>query len=818
MIVIFIKNMTIFVCGSSGILGRELCKLLKSKNIEYTGSYNYNKVENAIHLDFLNSQQIEDALINLKVTICVNCIVERQLEICENNWNNTKKTNIDIPNHLSKICSKLNIHLIHISTDYVFDGMNAPYYPDSQTNPLQNYGISKLISEYKVKSNATKYTIIRVPVLYTDNINNLQDTAVTLIGKKILNRIDTSKEDNFSVRRPNYIPDFCNFIYDMIMNPQVGVYHFCNPHEKVSKYQVAQIISEFLHKNLNVGSIDTEPNDGAERPKDTFLKDTKYNILDYTFTPLKRGLERCFQKLWHPVLDINRDVNTKNVFFMIDLDGTLVDTDKIHYECYRDVLKQEMNVELTYDDYYDILENQGIDLYLENTFGTEMKDIIKTHKNDKIQEIETIQFINNAYSFIEYLDKYDVNHVVVTNTSLRNVEYFKKKLPLLNKIKNWVVREDYTNSKPCGECYELAKQKYYRGEETIIGIENTMSGFSAVKNVTDCIYIVTDKHLKSYETLKSKDVYLINDFSHIFTQIANSEQNNEFVSSVGILRSCSVYSNERHSGDLYCRDYDFNKLKDGDSLYICVRAIKDFFDNHLQNMKCKFVLVSGDGDEGPDKYLPSEEAFLNFINNEKIIRWYCINSKIKHEKLTIIPYGLDYHTMSFGGVPQWGHMISCYDQELLLKKIKNQAKPFWERKIMCYSNFHHSLTNNIDRVKALNEIPNNLIYYQYGLLTRETTWINQTEYAFVVSPSGVGLDCIRTWEALCFGCIPIVKKCGVEDLFIDLPVLIVNEWSEITNELLVDTVEKFKNMTFNYEKLKLKYWADQINQYRHLKI
>uniref|UniRef100_A0A6C0BVA5 Exostosin GT47 domain-containing protein n=1 Tax=viral metagenome TaxID=1070528 RepID=A0A6C0BVA5_9ZZZZ len=137
---------------------------------------------------------------------------------------------------------------------------------------------------------------------------------------------------------------------------------------------------------------------------------------------------------------------------------------------------------------------------------------------------------------------------------------------------------------------------------------------------------------------------------------------------------------------------------------------------------------------------------------------------------------------------------------------------------MCYSNFHHSLVNNIDRVNALNEIPNNLIYYQYGLLTRETTWMNQTEYAFVISPQGNGIDCIRTWEALCFGCIPIFKKCGIEDLFIDLPVLIVNEWYEVTNELLVDTVHKFKNMTFNYEKLKLKYWTDQINQYRHMKI
>ena len=519
MFLYLLNNMTIFVCGSSGILGRELCKLLKSKSIQYTGSYNYNNVENAIHLDFLNSQEIKEAFINLNVTLCVNCIVERQLEICENNWNNTKKTNIDITNNLSKICSKLNIHLIHISTDYVFDGMNAPYYPDSQPNPLQNYGISKLISEYKVKSNTTKYTIIRVPVLYTDNINNLQDTAVTLIGKKILNRIETSKEDNFSVRRPNYIPDFCNFIYDMIINPQIGVYHFCNLHEKVSKYQVAQIISDFLNKKMNVISIDTEPNDGAERPKDTFLKDTKYNILDYTFTPLKVGLERCFQKLWHPILDMNRDVNTKNVFFMIDLDGTLIDTDKIHYEWYRDVFKEEMNIKLIYDDYFNILENEGIDVYLENTFGIEMKNIIKTRKNEKIQEIETIQFIKNADAFIEYLDKYDVNHVVVTNTSFQNVEYFKKKLPFLNKIKNWITREYYTRSKPCGECYEFAKQKYYKDEQTIIGIENTMSGFSSIKNVTDCIYIVTDKHLKGYETLKSKDVYLINDFSQLFTQV-----------------------------------------------------------------------------------------------------------------------------------------------------------------------------------------------------------------------------------------------------------------------------------------------------------
>jgi len=387
----------------------------------------------------------------------------------------------------------------------------------------------------------------------------------------------------------------------------------------------------------------------------------------------------------------------------------------------------------------------------------------------------------------------------------------------LNKIKNWVVREDYTHSKPCGECYELAKLKYYKGEETIIGIENTMSGFSSVKNVTDCIYIVTDKHLNSYEILKSKDVYLINDFSQIFTQIVNSEENNEFVSSIGIFKSCSVHSNQRYSSDIYCRDYDFNKLKDGDSLYICVDAIYDFAVTHLKNINCKFVLVSGDGDKGPEYYFSNIESFLTFIETDKIIHWYCINSRVKHKKLTIIPYGLDYHTIFLGRIPDWGDITSPYHQELLLKKIKNNCKPFWERKIMCYSNFHFG-NNILERIDAVNQIPPSVVFYEPNCLVREKTWINQTEYAFVISPCGVGLDCIRTWEALCFGCIPIVKKCGIEDLFIDLPVLIVNEWYEITNELLVNTVNKFKNMSFHYEKLKLKYWVDQINQYKHTMI
>jgi hypothetical protein len=84
-----------------------------------------------------------------------------------------------------------------------------------------------------------------------------------------------------------------------------------------------------------------------------------------------------------------------------------------------------------------------------------------------------------------------------------------------------------------------------------------------------------------------------------------------------------------------------------------------------------------------------------------------------------------------------------------------------------------------------------------------------TEYAFMYSPYGNGPDCHRHWESLCLGCIPIIQTIGNNSMFRGLPVLIVEDYSEITQQLLDETIEKFKNTTFDYEKLTLKYWVDQ---------
>jgi hypothetical protein len=155
------------------------------------------------------------------------------------------------------------------------------------------------------------------------------------------------------------------------------------------------------------------------------------------------------------------------------------------------------------------------------------------------------------------------------------------------------------------------------------------------------------------------------------------------------------------------------------------------------------------------------------------------------------------------------------DQEKILQNIINKSYPFWEREIKCYSNFHFQTNTKYgyDRKDAINNLSKELIYYEPTHIKRLNTWLNQIKYSFVISPHGNGLDCHRTWEALVLGCIPIVKTSALDEIYNDLPVLIVQEWKDVTEQLLNDTINNYKNKQFNYEKLKLNYWIRKAKSY-----
>ena len=520
-------NEKVIVCGGSGLVGRVLIDILEKNNINVVGTYNSNKLDNLIKCDFFDLDTLEKQILEIKPTICISTIAERRNEICEDNWEIIKKINIDIVFNLASICKKHNIFFIHLSTDYVYDGITPPFSPESLTNPLQNYGKSKLIAEQRILSvfnDNTCFLILRVPVLYSDKLKSLQESAVSLVIKKVMNKVEIFDEDNFSLRRPVFIEDLANFILNCIISKRItGIHCFYNPFDKYTKYEMASLVGKILNKNINnIKKINDKPlYDKALRPIDTELHDkTIHNDIlqkNIKITLLEDGLNKLLNKYIHPIINFN-DINIKNdIFFLLDLDGTLVDSEIIQWKSYRDALK-DFNINYTFDKFTEICHNGDIKEYLRDNYDFSEEMYLEMKKNKKIHMLKyekELKLIDGVSSFINYLYNNNINHSVVTNSSKDTVEVYKSAIPELNKLKNWITRENYQEAKPSGECYFKAKNDFYNGEKYIIGFENSISGLKSIKNVTDIIYIVTYKEYLFYNEIKNEDVFLIKNFNDI---------------------------------------------------------------------------------------------------------------------------------------------------------------------------------------------------------------------------------------------------------------------------------------------------------------
>lgn len=211
---------------------------------------------------------------------------------------------------------------------------------------------------------------------------------------------------------------------------------------------------------------------------------------------------------------ISNNFNQNNLFFYIDLDGTLIDTDKEHFNGYVYAFNK-LNIEFNLTKYMSIIENIKMDHYLETHFK-EKKSEIKKYKTEYLLNLQEIKLIPNADKFIDFIINNNINHVVVTNTTKEIVESFKNKNSHLFKLKNWIVREDYNNPKPNSECYILAKKIFYKGESNIVGFENSIHGYNALKYVTSNIVIISDKNNFEHDYfINEQNINIINDFSKI---------------------------------------------------------------------------------------------------------------------------------------------------------------------------------------------------------------------------------------------------------------------------------------------------------------
>jgi len=282
-----------------------------------------------------------------------------------------------------------------------------------------------------------------------------------------------------------------------------------------------------------------------------------------------------------------------------------------------------------------------------------------------------------------------------------------------------------------------------------------------------------------------------------------------FASSRGFLKSCDHHNARPQSSSDELDASLIEGHQAGRSIYICSDALVRFTESVLPRLQSPFVLVTGDSDLPISPSSLGEAPLRRLLQSPLLLRWYAQNCATEAEKLSPLPIGLDYHTV-FERPGLWGlRQASPIAQEHQLIDVWARAKPFHQRYLAAYCNWTHALERG-DRRQCAEMIDRSVCFIETPNVPRASSWARQAEFLFVVSPEGAGMDCHRTWEALALGCIPIVKRNPICRLLTDLPVMIVDDWSEVRRDGMERFLADFANRIFDFSTLLRDTWVRRL--------
>ena len=257
----------IVVTGANGQLGscfREESKSIKNMSFTFLTSK---------ELNITNESDIKNVFKSKKFDFCINCAAYTAVDKAEEEIEKAYNINVVGVKYLSKACKENKINLIHISTDFVFNGNSKnPYKENDDTSPISVYGETKLKGEQEIMSNMNNYFIIRTSWLYSEYGNNFVKTMLKLSQQhKKLNVVDDQ------IGTPTYAKDLAKTIFHLIdtSHTPYGIYHYSNE-GSVSWFDFAKAIFEESEINIKVEPIKSEQYPTlAKRPKYSVLNTSK---------------------------------------------------------------------------------------------------------------------------------------------------------------------------------------------------------------------------------------------------------------------------------------------------------------------------------------------------------------------------------------------------------------------------------------------------------------------------------------------------------------------------------------------------------------
>ena len=293
----------ILITGSNGLLGQKLVSCFRDKYDVLATSIGPCRIQSQVgfqyqSLDVTNESEVNNLVVRFSPDFIVNAAALTDVDRCEVDIQLCNDLNVNAVNYLAHACKKIDAYLVHISTDFIFDGASGPYSEGDPPNPLNHYGLSKLRSEELLAKNICDYSVLRTIILYgiADNMNRnniVLWARESLKSGKSLNIID----DQF--RSPTLAEDLAHACMLVVERRAQGIFHVSGK-EIMSIFEMIEEMARFYGVSLsNVNRISSkELNQTAKRPLKTgFILTKSINQLGYEPHSFQEGLSMIEEQI-----------------------------------------------------------------------------------------------------------------------------------------------------------------------------------------------------------------------------------------------------------------------------------------------------------------------------------------------------------------------------------------------------------------------------------------------------------------------------------------------------------------------------------------